>query len=102
MVKPVSNIVPGIKPISPVPGSDTNSTANGSINFGEVLNNMINSTNQMQQNSSHIGKLFAAGKIDDLHTVMIEGQRADLALQFILQVRNKVLDAYNEIMRMPI
>ncbi len=102
MVKPISNIVPGIKPLPPVPGSDRSPTANGGINFGEVLNSMINSTNQMQQNSSQIGKLFAAGKIDDLHTVMIEGQKADLALQFMLQVRNKVLDAYNEIMRMPI
>ena len=56
----------------------------------------------MQNDSAKMGELFAAGKIDDLHTLMIETEKADLALQFTLQVRNKLLDAYNEIMRMQI
>ena len=42
---------------------------------------------------------FAAGKTDK---VLIAVEKADIALQFTLQVRNKIIDAYNEIMRMQI
>lgn len=101
MVKSVSNIVPGIKPIPAVPGS-SNPSDEGKVNFGNVLNQALNSVNQMQNEASQMAKLMAAGQIDDLHSVMIAGEKADLALQFTLQVRNKILDAYNEIMRMQI
>lgn len=102
MVKPIANILPGINPIPSVPGAGGSSGSSGGTNFGEVLNQAIDSVSQMQNNASEIGNLFAAGKIDDLHTMMIESEKADLALQFTLQVRNKIMDAYTEIMRMPL
>lgn len=94
--------VGGIRPIPVVPGADKSSEEQGKVDFGKVLNQALNSVNDMQHNASNMTKLFAAGKIDDLHTMMIEGERAELALQFTLQVRNKILDAYTEIMRMQI
>jgi len=100
MVKPISAVFPPLKSIPTVPGSDSGETCTGSLNFGEMLNNAINSVNQAQKSSDQMSDLLAAGKIDDLHTVMIEGAKAELALQYTLQVRNKMLDAYNEIMRM--
>ncbi|MGE5329239.1 MAG: flagellar hook-basal body complex protein FliE [Deltaproteobacteria bacterium] len=100
MVKPISAAFPQIKTIPSVPGSGNREAASGSLNFGEMLNSAINNVNQAQKASDQMSSLLAAGKIDDLHTVMIEGAKAELALQFTLQVRNKILDAYNEIMRM--
>jgi len=41
----------------------------------------------------------ATGQSDDLHTFMIEAAKADLALQTLVQIRNKALEAYSEIMR---
>jgi flagellar hook-basal body complex protein FliE len=45
---------------------------------------------------------FAAGRTDNIHQVMIAAEKSDIALQFTMQIRNKILDAYNEIMRMQI
>ena len=102
MVKSVSNVLPGISTIPTVPGASDASKTNGGIGFGQVLSQALDSVNQLQTKASEAGDLLAAGKIDDLHSVMIEGERANVALQFTLQVRNKILDAYNEIMRMQI
>lgn len=98
----ISNLLPDIKPIPPLPGDHIKTEQKGEKSFGEILSQMLNSINQMQKNSAYLGNLLAAGEIDDLHTLMIESEKADLALQFTLQIRNKILDAYNEIMRMPI
>ena len=42
------------------------------------------------------------GEADDLSGILIDAQKAELALQFALQIRNKVIDAYNEVMRMSV
>jgi flagellar hook-basal body complex protein FliE len=45
---------------------------------------------------------FAIGDIDNIHEVMIAQEKATVALQYTVQIRDKVLEAYNEIMRMQI
>lgn len=72
------------------------------ISFGDYLKNALNNVNQLQLDSQQIGVDFAAGKTDNIHEVMIAGEKADIALQLTMQIRNKVVDAYNEIMRMQI
>ncbi len=44
--------------------------------------------------------MIATGQSDDLHTLMIDTAKADLALSTLVQVRNRALESYNEIMRM--
>lgn len=70
--------------------------------FGDYLNNAIKQVNELENQSKTIAEDFAAGKTDNIHEVMIVAQKADIALQFTMQIRNKILDAYNEIMRMQI
>ncbi|HHY23658.1 MAG TPA: flagellar hook-basal body complex protein FliE [Clostridiaceae bacterium] len=70
--------------------------------FACYLNNAISKTNEMIIQADNISNQFAAGKTDDIHKVLIAVEKADIALQFTLQVRNKIIDAYNEIMRMQI
>jgi len=72
------------------------------ISFGDYLQTALNSVNQLQLDSTQIGIDFAAGKTDNIHEVMIAGEKADIAMQLTMQIRNKVVDAYNEIMRMQI
>ncbi|MCX7922370.1 MAG: flagellar hook-basal body complex protein FliE [Clostridia bacterium] len=71
-------------------------------NFGEYLKSALDKVNDLQMESEALKNDFAAGKTDNIHQVMIAGEKADLALQFTMQIRNKILDAYNEIMRMQI
>lgn len=73
---------------------------NKTISFKDYLNNALNYVDSLQKKADNSNILFAAGKMDNIHKVMIDSAKADIALQLTIQVRNKIMDAYNEIMRM--
>jgi flagellar hook-basal body complex protein FliE len=75
-------------------------TADGK-SFGESLMSLVESVEQngAEANSAVTNMLDKSG---DVHDAMIALQRADLTLQFGVQVRNKLVNAYQEIMRMPV
>ena len=64
--------------------------------FDNALNNYIDAENKVDQD---IYKL-SVGETDDLHNLMINTKKAEMSLDLFLQLRNKALDAYNEVMRM--
>jgi flagellar hook-basal body complex protein FliE len=72
------------------------------IPFSDYLSDAMNKTNDLLLKSDRLTEDFAAGRTDNIHQVLIAAEKADIALQFTMQVRNKILDAYNEIMRMQI
>ena len=72
------------------------------ISFSQLLNNSISQVNELLLKSEEQGNMLALGQVDNLHQVVIASQKAELALQYTMQIRNKVLDAYHEIMRMSI
>ena len=82
--------------------SESGTTQGKKTSFGEFLNNAIADVNKLQIESEKLNEAFAAGKIDNIHQVTIAAEKADIALQFTIQVRNKILEAYQEIMRMPV
>jgi flagellar hook-basal body complex protein FliE len=55
---------------------------------------------QKQAEAEHLQQELAAGRIDDVNQVILAVQKADLALAFTLELRNKVIEAYQEISRM--
>ncbi len=72
------------------------------ISFSKILEDNIEKVNQLQLESQNLNNQLVTGEIDNVHQVIAVSQKAELALQFTIQIRNKILDAYNEIMRMPI
>ncbi len=70
--------------------------------FGDYLKNAIDKVNDLQVQSDYYNELLATGQTDNIHQVMIAAEKADIALQFTMSVRNKILDAYKEIMRMQV
>ncbi len=70
--------------------------------FGEMLKDAISVVNEVQKQSDIQIQKFMAGESQDLHETLIAVQKADLSFQMMMQVRNKILQAYNEIMRMPV
>jgi flagellar hook-basal body complex protein FliE len=72
------------------------------LSFTDFLNNAIKDANKLQLESEQLNQAFAMGLNDNLHQIMIASEKADIALQFTVQIRNKVLEAYQEIMRMPV
>lgn len=70
--------------------------------FKEFLVDAIDKVNEAQIESVEMDNKLAVGETDNLHDVMIAAQKADLMLNFAVQVNNKVLSAYKEIMRLQI
>jgi len=77
-------------------------TEAGEGGFKELLAQAIGQTVQLQKASEEKTKAFLTGEADDLHEVMIASEKAGLAFQLTLQVRNKMVEAYQEVMRMQI
>jgi flagellar hook-basal body complex protein FliE len=72
------------------------------VSFGEFLNSAIKEVDGLQKESEKLNESLALGLTDNIHQVAIASEKAGIALQFTMQVRNKIMDAYQEIMRMPI
>src|SRR5437868_13418306 len=66
--------------------------------FGQFLQDAIGEVNQAQIHAGEMTNRFAAGEPLDIHQVMIAGQEANVMLNMAMQVRNKLVDAYQEIM----
>lgn len=70
------------------------------VNFSELLTNALNQVNDDQIYSQNMGEAFMIGEIDSLHDVTIAGMKADLSINLAVEVTNKLLSAYNEILRL--
>ena len=81
---------------------DAASAAAGTANFQDFLGKAIGQTNQALLESDDMSRKLAAGEAADLHQVMISLEKASLSLQMTMQVRNKVIDAYQSIMSMQV
>jgi flagellar hook-basal body complex protein FliE len=74
----------------------------GKKNFGEFLTEALGEVNSLQQDAAKASFDLAAGKLQDISQVTIAAEKATIAMQLTMQVRNKVVDAYQEIMRMQV
>jgi flagellar hook-basal body complex protein FliE len=92
----ISGTPQGIRPVK------TTGSGQGDVSFKDMLLDAINGVNQLQRESDAITEDFIAGRTDSIHDVMIAGTKASLALDFMIEVRNKIMDAYQEIMRMQV
>lgn len=70
--------------------------------FGQFLHEALAKVETAQQDAATAAQKLATGEIKDVAEVTIASEKATLALQLTVQVRNKVLEAYQEIMRMPV
>lgn len=81
---------------------DISSSKETNKSFGDLLQNALDNVNTTQLQADQSAKQYLAGADIDLHQVMILNEKANMALQLTTQVRNKLLDAYQEISRMQI
>jgi flagellar hook-basal body complex protein FliE len=92
-----------ITPIQPasIPLIQPSTSSNGAAGaFQSVLSDAIGRVEQFQQNSqSAIGK-FLSGEDEEVHKVALATQQAELSFDLFMSVRNKVISAYQEVMKM--
>ena len=67
--------------------------------FKDRFTQILSDINQLQLNSGEMAEKFASGEIEDVHDVMIAAEKASVSLELTIEVRNKLVEAYREIMR---
>jgi flagellar hook-basal body complex protein FliE len=70
--------------------------------FKTLFENSLNQVNATQKKSEILTNQLITGEVKDIHQVMIAAQKASVSLQLTVQVRNKVIESYQEIMRMQV
>ena len=70
--------------------------------FGAILEDAMGKVSEFNEAASLSVGSFLSGEGDDLHKTIMATQRAELAMELFLQVRNKVVQAYQEVMRMQV
>ena len=84
-------------------GKPQQANAAGGADFGQALKSAIDQVNQAQASAQEMSQEFAAGNSNvNLQDVMINLQKANLSFQQMVQVRNKLVTAYQNIMNMPV
>mgnify|MGYP001815413293 FL=1 len=67
--------------------------------FGNMLARSLKDANRLKLEADEAVESLAAGKRNDIHATMIALEKADVAFQLLMQVRNKIISAYETIMR---
>lgn len=87
--------------VKPMPVQDSQNSDR--VDFSKVMQNAVGQVNELQQNSGDLKTAFEMGDPNvNLADVMIASQKASVAFEATLQVRNKMVEAYQEVMRMSI
>ena len=85
----------------PVPAAKTREAQNPE-SFGNMLARSLNDVNRLKLEADEAVENLAAGKQKDIHATMIALEKADVAFQLLMQVRNKIISAYETVMRMQV
>ena len=103
---PISSITSGISPIGPSITSGSGAGSSGGqtpgTDFGSALNKAVGALQQLGGQADSASLSLAKGDPIDIHQVMIANEQASLGFSMAVQVRNKLLDAYSEVMKMQV
>jgi len=85
---------------TPAPAAATPAT--GPASFGDTLDRALSQVNQGQNEAARLSESYERGETVDIAKVMLARQQASVGFEATLQVRNKILSAYKDIMSMPV
>lgn len=96
----IDRILTAVQPLS-TDDAGTPTPAGGASGFGDALRDMLGSVDASAANANQaVGNMLDG--TGDVHEAMIALQRADMTLQLTVQIRNKIVQAYQDVMRMPV
>ena len=97
-VTPVSSTV--VPATTPSPLVVANRKPNSSESFSDLISNVLQEANLDQQRADAALHGLATGQVDNIHSVVLSVAKADLSFRFLLELRNRLTEAYQEISRM--
>jgi len=92
----------GVQLENPASVTDAGEEAELRVNFEHVLADMVGHAAQLGHTAQEKAVAFAEGRVDDLHGTMIAAKKAEISLQLVGNVRNKLLDAFHELWRISV
>ncbi|WP_028317409.1 flagellar hook-basal body complex protein FliE [Desulfobulbus elongatus] len=92
----------GIGPVPAPAASAASPVRQAETTFGDILDAMVANTGQQQRAADLAIQQVHGGGEKNLHEAMIAMEKADISIRFAVQVRNKAIEAYQEIMRMQV
>lgn len=109
-IQPIVPILPlgAMSPITPTSLESTPNIGSGEgthkagTDFSKFLKDALNQVDALQTNADAASLQLATGKVQDMSEVMVALEKASLSLSLTVSIRDKVLDAYNQVMRMQI
>jgi len=99
-ISAISGISNGLSQAFPAQG--VKAPQNPVNEFGDLLSKMVGKVNDLQTSADKSIQGLATGESKGLHEVMLAVEKASVSFQMLTQVRNKAVEAYQEIMRMPV
>jgi flagellar hook-basal body complex protein FliE len=96
----VGGVLGGLSTLTPSAGGSGAKAAGA--DFGDALKQAVGALGQLGQQADASSMRLAAGQPIDIHEVMLNTEQASIGFSMALQVRNKLVDAYQEIMRMSV
>jgi flagellar hook-basal body complex protein FliE len=91
-----------LQSLTPIPSASKGKTHGAQGSFDKVLQNSIQEVNQLQHAADRSIEQLIAGRSKNLHETMIAMEKADISFRLMMEVRNKIIEAYHEIMRMQV
>lgn len=83
-------------------GGGGSAASSAGAGFNDLLSGLISEANVTAGHSDQLVEQMAKGEPTDIHSVMVAMTEADLSFRMLVEVRNKLIDAYQEIQRMPV
>lgn len=102
-----SNSLSGVTSGLDIPSKPGNlkpvATDNNASEFGQLFNRAIDNVNDLQKTSKQLATAYEQGQSGvDIVDVMVASQKASVSFQAMVQVRNKLVEAYRDVMNMPV
>jgi flagellar hook-basal body complex protein FliE len=97
----VNNINPVGNTALNLPG-EVEKQSGSDADFTEFLTDALMDTQKAQMEADKAMEKLAAGEAESIHEVMVAMEEADISMRLVVQMRNKIVDAYQEIMRMSV
>ena len=93
---------PPVQPLAPAASGASAAEATRGDGFGDVVTRAVDTVERDQASADRLATKATTGDLTDVHDYMIAATQAQLSTELTVAVRNKALDAFNEIMRMPV
>jgi flagellar hook-basal body complex protein FliE len=94
--------IPAIPPIGAATTAAPERVAKPAAGFGEAMQRGLQSVSNLEHTADQLTTGLATGQDVKVHDVMVANTQASIGVELLTQVRNRALDAYNEIMRLPV